>query len=75
MFSTKDFYITAVLLTKGFEIKSIDTEGFNKKIKRFAFDDTPELQEVVRMYTNARLEGNLKDFKNAIETVKELCHQ
>jgi hypothetical protein len=74
LYSTTDFYTTAVLISKKFLVKSVTVEGTNRKVKRFHFDDTPELRQVILEYTNRVLEGNLREFRDAIETVKDLVH-
>jgi hypothetical protein len=71
-YSTTDFYTTALLIARGFEVKDISSEGDYSKTKRFHFDKTPEVQEAVMSYLNGRLEGNIRDFRNAIETVKDM---
>lgn len=73
-YSTTDFYITAVLIALKFEVESISKEGPNDRVKRFHFANSDELDLVILRYMNGTLEGNLKEFKQAIETVKDMVH-
>jgi predicted secreted protein len=73
-YKTTDFYTTAVLISQKFEVKEISTQGPNDKVKKFHFEDTPELREIIMKYMNGTLEGNLREFRNAIETVKDAVH-
>jgi len=79
-YSTTDFYTTAVLKTLKFEIIEITNHLPNGKedpdgrVKRFHFEDTPELRDVVMKYMNGTLEGNLRDMRNGIEAVKDMVH-
>lgn len=74
MYSTTDFYITAVLLLRKYKIKETTLEGPKDKVKRFHFDDSDELREVILSYTNGDLVDNIREFKNSIECVKDLVH-
>lgn len=73
-YSTTDFYTTAVLIAKRFQVERITTEGPGNKVKRFHFKDSPELRQVILSYMNRQQEGNLRDFRDAIETVKDMVH-
>ena len=73
-YSTTDFYTTAVLISQEFQVTEVSREGHQGKVKRFHFDKTPEVQEVVMSYINGKLEGNIRDFRNAIETVKDMVY-
>lgn len=73
-YSTTDFYTTAILIAQKFEVKQITTEGPNGRVKRFHFDDSKELKDVIMKYMNNTLVGNLREFRNAIETVKDMVH-
>ena len=73
-YSTTDFYITAVLITKDFEVEEITQEGPENRTKRFHFTENKELRNTILHYMNGNLEGNLKEFKQAIETVKDMVH-
>lgn len=74
LFNTTDFYTTAVLISKEFEIKEISNEGPQDRVKRFHFEDTPELRKTILSYMNRQLVGNLRQFKDAIESVKDIVH-
>jgi len=73
-YSTTDFYTTAVLISQEFQVTEVTKEGHQGKVKRFHFDKTPEVQGVVMNYINGKLEGNIRDFRNAIETVKDMVY-
>ncbi len=74
IYTTTDLYTTAVLISKKFPIINVSVEGPNKKVKRFHFLDTPELKAVVLEYMNRSLQGNIREFRDAIETVKDVVH-
>jgi hypothetical protein len=74
MYSTTDFYTTAVLITCGFKIKEVTSEGPEKRVKRFSFEDSTQLRDTVLAYTNGVLTGNLRGMRNSIEIVKDLVH-
>jgi predicted secreted protein len=73
-YSTTDFYTTAVLISQNFEVTEITREGPSQKVKRFHFNDTPELRDVIKKYVNGQLMGDLRNFKNSIECVKDMVH-
>lgn len=73
-YTTTDFYTTAVLIAKKFIVTSVSTEGPGKKVKRFHFQDSIELRQVVLSYMNRTLDGNIREFRDAIETVKDIVH-
>jgi len=73
-YSTTDFYTTAVLIAQEFQVTEVSSEGTGGRTKRFHFDKTPEVQEAVMSYINGKLEGNIRDFRNAIETVKDMVY-
>ena len=73
-YSTTDFYTTAVLISQDFPVIEVTKEGHGGKVKRFHFKQTPEVQKVVMDYINGKLEGNIRDFRNAIETVKDMVY-
>ena len=70
-FSTSDLYTSAVLLCLDHRITDITAEG---KIKTFHFENTEELNRDVFDYVNGKKLGNLRDFRDAIERVKDLIH-
>lgn len=71
---TSDFYTTAVLILSGFEVLEVTSHGPALKVKKFHFENTAELQEVIMSYMNGKLEGNIRAFRNSIETVKDMVH-
>ena len=71
---TSDFYTTAVLILNGFEVLEVTSHGPTLKVKRFHFKDTEKLQKVIMDYMNGKLEGNIRAFRNSIETVKDMVH-
>ena len=73
-YSTTDFYTTAVLIAQEFQVTEVSSEGAGGRTKRFHFNKTPEVQEAVMSYINGKLEGNIRDFRNAIETVKDMVY-
>ena len=73
-YSTTDFYTTAVLISQDFEIAGVTDEGHQGKVKRFHFENSSAVEKVVMNYVNGKLQGNLRDFRNAIETVKDLVY-
>ena len=73
-YTTTDFYTTAILVLLKFEVLEIRAEGASGKVKRFVFKDVPELRETILSYMNGTMEGNLRDFRNAIETIKDMVH-
>lgn len=74
LYDTTDFYTTATLILKGYEVKKITGEGTNGKVKRFFFEDSQELRSTIHLYMNAKLEGNIRHFRNAIDNVKDMVH-
>ncbi len=73
-YSTTDFYTTAVLISKNFEIVEVTAEGPAGKVKKFHFSDSDDLRKMVLAYHNGALEGNLRDMRNGIEAVKDMVH-
>ena len=74
LYSTTDFYTTAILISQKFEVKEVTNEGPGSRVKRFHFDDSKELRETIMKYMNGALLGNLREFRNAIESTKDLVH-
>lgn len=73
-YSTTDFYTAALLICLECEVLEISTEGPKNKVKRFHFEDSPQLRKDILDYMNKKRTGNLRDFRDAIETVKDLVH-
>lgn len=74
LYGTTDFYTTAMLISKKFEIKKVTSEGREGRTKKFYFEDSDELRETLMRYMNAALEGNIREFRNAIDVVKDLVY-
>ena len=79
IYTTTDFYTAALLVCLGYEIKSVSREGQDDKdgkgkTRRFHFKDSGELTSDIMAYMNNKLEGKLRDFRDAIETIKDLVH-
>jgi len=72
-FSTNDLYTTAILIACGFPMVEVDTNDDTGR-KTFYFDNTEDLKKSLMAYRNGTLTGNLKNFKNAIENVKDIVH-
>jgi len=73
-YTTTDFYTTAVLVLKKFEVLEITSEGPTNRVKRFVFEDNDELRTTILSDTNGTMDGNLRDFRNGIECVKDMVH-
>lgn len=73
-YSTTDFYTTAVLISQKFQVLYVSKKGTTGKVKCFHFDNTPLVQKAIMNYINGNLEGNIKEFRNALETVKDMVH-
>lgn len=79
-FTTTDFYTAALLVYCEYEILEVTREGPPDKrdnlgkTRRFHFEPSDQLNEDIMNYRNGKKEGNLKKFKEAIETVKDLVH-
>lgn len=79
VYTTTDFYTAALLISLGYEIQEVTREGKPDKdgkgrTRRFHFEDSPELQKDIMSYMNNKKQGLLRDFRDAIETVKDLVH-
>ena len=76
VYATTDFYTTAVLVLNKFEVIEIRRDEQNKrnKTKYFVFKDSPELRKLILDYMNSSLVGNLREFRHAIDTVKDMVH-
>lgn len=73
-YSTTDFYTTAVLISKSYEIVEVTSEGPGGKVKKFHFKDSEDLRKTVLQYHNGTLEGNMRNMRNGIEAVKDMVH-
>ena len=74
VYTTTDFYTTAILIAMKFPVLTVTKEGKDNRVKRFHFEESQELENTVLAYMNGTLEGSLREFRNAIETVKDMVH-
>jgi len=79
LYTTTDFYTAALLICLGYEIEQVTREGSKDKdgegrTRRFHFKDSDELRNDILAYMNNKKEGLLRDYRDAIETVKDLVH-
>lgn len=79
LYTTTDFYTAALLICLGYEVRSVTREGKpdkdgQGKTRRFHFPNSEQLQQDRMAYMNNKKEGLLRDFRDAIETVKDLVH-
>jgi len=70
-YATTDFYTAAVLISIGYEIQKVTTEG---RVKKFHFVDNEDMRSSILSYHNGTLQGNLRDMRNGIEAVKDIVH-
>lgn len=79
-YTTTDFYTAALLISLGYDILRTQSEGPggrpdpNGRVKRFCFEDSDELRADILEYMNSKKMGNLRGFRDAIETVKDIVH-
>ncbi|MFA6550790.1 MAG: DUF5659 domain-containing protein [Candidatus Gracilibacteria bacterium] len=71
-FTTKDFYITAFLLAKGFSLSHIDRA--NPQQVYFAFDYIEGRDKLVEDFLFSRALVEPKSFISAIKELKQLLH-
>jgi hypothetical protein len=71
-FETKDFYITAFLLTQGLQLSHIDRT--NPQRVYFAFADTVGRAKLVEDFLYGRASVEPKSFISSIKEVKQLLH-
>ena len=80
LYSTTDFYTAALLICLKYEIKKVTRENPGGsddpqgKVRRFYYEDTDELRADILEYMNGKKSGNLREFRDAIENVKDLVH-
>lgn len=73
IFSTRDLYLAATLVTFKFEMIGIDyqVEGDrNQPIGYFKFEDTPAIQETKSKYTQGQLTVEPKSFITNLKSLK-----
>ena len=79
-FTTTDFYTAVLLVFCEYEILEVTREGKPDsrdglgKTRRFHFDACDQLQQNIMDFRNGKIEGSLRKFKEAVETVKQLVH-
>jgi hypothetical protein len=71
-FTTKDFYITAFLIAKGFQLSHIDRA--NPRQVYFAFSQTEGKDKLIEDFLYGRALVEPKSFISAIKEVKQLLH-
>ena len=74
IYTTTDFYTAAVLISQGFNIVDTTLLDSNIKTKVFHFENTRLLQEIRKSYIDGKLVGNIRQFKNAVEEIKDRLH-
>ena len=79
VYTTTDFYTAALLVSLEYEIKEVTREGKpdrdgKGKTRRLHFEDSEQLQKDIMAYMNNKKKGLLRDFRDAIETIKDLVH-
>lgn len=72
LYGTTDLYTAAVLMSCGHKV--VEVINADSKTKRFHFQDSPALHIARMSYLNGTLEGNIKNFKNAIEAIKDMIY-
>lgn len=73
IFSTRDLYLAATLVSMKFYLTGIDyqVEGDkNQPIGYFKFENTPEIQEAKAQYTQGRLTVEPKAFVTNLKSLK-----
>ena len=70
-YSTQDFYLSALLVTKGHSV--IDYER-QRNITQFQFEKTSELLTLVQEYFSDRVTVSPVRYGNAIKNLKSLIH-
>ncbi len=73
VFSTRDLYLAATLVTKGFFMIGTDYQiegGKNQPVGYFKFDDSPSLQEAKQKYTQGLLTVEPKAFIGNVRSLK-----
>ena len=79
-YTTTDFYTAALLVSQKYEIVEVTREGQKSdkdglgRTRRFHFVDSPELQKDIMDFMNNKKTGLLRDYRDAIETIKDLVH-
>lgn len=77
-FRTTSFYVAAFLFAKGLEL--IDIDRVNPRRCQFVFRDTPEREELLRIFNFAKEDSSeakidARKFVTAIKTLKDALYQ
>lgn len=72
LFGTTDFYTICVLLATGHAISHLKSEGERGNIKRFFFEDSDSLRQILLEHSNGALKITTLDLINAIDNVKRI---
>jgi hypothetical protein len=71
-YRTSDFYLSAFLLTNGFELQDIDYTNPRRCV--FVFQDRPDRPGLVRSFQIGQATGNLADFIFHLKRAKRLLY-
>lgn len=80
VYTTTDFYTAALLVSQKYEILEVTREGAKLdkdglgRTRRFHFADTPELQKDIMDFMNNKKMGLLRDYRDAVEIIKDMVH-
>lgn len=72
-FKTSDFYLSAFLLSQGFELLDID-KSLDPHKALFIFQDKDERQKLIEDFLFGRAQIEPKDFVSAIKELKQLLY-
>lgn len=72
-FKTKDFYLAAFLLAKGYELLDAD-RSFPQEII-FIFGDQPKREKLIQEYLYGKAEVDARKLINQIRNLKEIIHE
>jgi len=71
-FETSDFYLSAFLLARGFELIEVNKENPRRAV--FIFKDREDRQSLIEDFLFGRAQVDPKDFASAIKGLKQLLH-
>lgn len=71
-FETRDFYLSAFLLSQGFKLLDINRSDPRKVL--FIFQDKESRQSLIEDFLFGRIKANPKDFVVAIKELKQLLY-
>ena len=72
IYKTSDLYAAAFLLSKGFQLQSVDRS--NKQRNDFVFADRPDRPELVHSFMTGQAMGNLAGFIYHLKRAKRLLY-